>query len=82
MVYTGDAARGLTLLKATLAHFPEATLTAGGPLRLELIFRTMLGFKDEVVFVLEPAGQKFSFALARSWAAMTLAKTARAWWPS
>ena len=61
MVYTGDAARGLTLLKATLAHFPEATLTAGGPLRLELIFRTMLGFKDEVVFVLDPAGQKIQF---------------------
>ena len=61
MVYTGDAARGLTLLKATLAHFPEATLTAGGPLRLELIFRTMLGFKDEVVFVLDPAGQRIQF---------------------
>lgn len=61
MVYTGDAARGLTLLKATLAHFPEATLTAGGPLRLELIFRTILGFKDEVVFVLDPAGQRIQF---------------------
>lgn len=61
MVYTGDSARGLTLLKATLAHFPEATLTAGGPLRLELIFRTMLGFKDEVVFVLDPAGQRIQF---------------------
>ncbi len=61
MVYTGDAARGLTLLKATLAHFPEATLTASGPLRLELIFRTTLGFKDEVIFVLDPAGQRIQF---------------------
>ena len=61
LVYAGDAARGLALLKATLTHFPEATLTTGGPLRLELIFRTMLGFKDEVVFVLDPAGQKIQF---------------------
>jgi hypothetical protein len=55
------AARGLTLLKATLAHFPEATLTASGPLRLALIFRTTLGFKDEVIFVLDPAGQRIQF---------------------
>ena len=61
LVYAGDAARGLALLKATLAHFPEATLTTSGPLRLELIFRTMLGFKDEVGFVLDPAGQKIQF---------------------
>jgi len=61
LVYAGDAARGLALLKATLVHFPEATPTTSGPLRLELIFRTMLGFKDEVVFVLDPAGQKIQF---------------------
>ena len=61
LVYAGDAARGLALLKATLAHFPEATVTASGPLRLELIFRTILGFKDEVVFVLDPAGQRIQF---------------------
>ncbi|MEY4268084.1 MAG: hypothetical protein RIS90_2619 [Pseudomonadota bacterium] len=61
LVYAGDAARGLALLKATLAHFPEATLTASEPLRLEVIFRTPLGFKDEVVFVLEPTGQRIQF---------------------
>jgi uncharacterized protein (DUF1499 family) len=61
MVYTGDAARGLALLKATLAHFPEASVTDSGPLRMALIFRTTLGFKDEVIFVLEPAGQRIQF---------------------
>ena len=61
LVYAGDAARGLALLKATLAHFPEATVTASGPLRMALIFRTTLGFKDEVIFVLEPAGQRIQF---------------------
>jgi len=61
LVYTGEAVRGLALLKATLAHFPEASLTASEPLRLTLIFRTTLGFKDEVVFVLEPAGQRIHF---------------------
>ena len=49
------------LVYATLAHFPEASLTASEPLRLTLIFRTTLGFKDEVVFVLEPAGQRIHF---------------------
>jgi uncharacterized protein (DUF1499 family) len=61
LVYAGDAASGLALLKATLVHFPEATLTASGPLRLALIFRTTLGFKDEVIFVLDPAGQRIQF---------------------
>jgi uncharacterized protein (DUF1499 family) len=61
LVYAGDAARGLALLKATLAHFPEATVTASGPLRVALIFRTTLGFKDEVVFVLDPSGQRIQF---------------------
>lgn len=61
LAYAGDPARGLALLKATLAHFPEATLTASEPLQLTVIFRTPLGFRDEVIFLLEPAAQRIHF---------------------
>jgi uncharacterized protein (DUF1499 family) len=61
LAYAGDAARGLALLQATLGQFPEATVTASTALQLTVIFRTTLGFKDEVVFVLEPAGQRIHF---------------------
>ena len=61
MVYAGDAGRGLALLQATLAHFPEATVTGDEALRITAIFRTTLGFKDEVIFVLDPSGQRIHF---------------------
>lgn len=61
LVYAGDAARGLALLQATLGQFPEASVTASAALQLTVIFRTTLGFKDEVMFVLEPAGQRIHF---------------------
>ena len=61
LVYAGDAARGLALLKATLTHFPEASLVANEPLQLTVIFRTPLGFRDEVIFLLEPAAQRIHF---------------------
>ncbi|MEI6762508.1 MAG: DUF1499 domain-containing protein [Betaproteobacteria bacterium] len=61
LVYAGQPARGLALLKATLTHFPEASLVANEPLQLTVIFRTPLGFKDEVIFLLEPAAQRIHF---------------------
>lgn len=61
LVYAGDAARGLALLQATLGQFPEATVAASTALQLTVIFRTTLGFKDEVMFVLEPGGQRIHF---------------------
>ncbi len=61
LVYAGDAARGLALLQATLGQFPEATVAASTALQLTVIFRTTLGFRDEVMFVLEPAGQRIHF---------------------
>ena len=61
LVYAGDAARGLALLQATLGQFPEATVAASTALQLTVIFRTTLGFKDEVMCVLEPGGQRIHF---------------------
>ena len=61
LAYAGDPARGLALLKATLTHFPEASLVASEALQLTVIFRTPLGFRDEVMFLVEPATQRIHF---------------------
>lgn len=61
LVFSGDATRGMALLLATLSTFPEASITGGDGLRLEVIFRTPLGFKDEVIFLIAPKGERIEF---------------------
>ena len=51
--YAGNPAQGMALLLATLASYPEARVVSSGPLRLQVIFTTMLGFKDQVDFVVD-----------------------------
>jgi uncharacterized protein (DUF1499 family) len=51
--YAGDPAQGMALLRATLASYPEAKVVNSGPLSLEVIFTTTLGFKDQVDFVVD-----------------------------
>jgi uncharacterized protein (DUF1499 family) len=51
--YAGDPAQGMAVLRATLATYPEAKVVSSGPLTLEVIFTTTLGFKDQVDFVVE-----------------------------
>ncbi|MDP1531195.1 DUF1499 domain-containing protein [Rhodoferax sp.] len=51
--HTGDPVQGMTLLRATLASFPEANIVRSDPLWLEVIFTTTLGFRDQVDFVLD-----------------------------
>ncbi|MGB4361642.1 MAG: DUF1499 domain-containing protein, partial [Rhodoferax sp.] len=51
--HTGDPGQGMALLRATLASFPEANIVRSDPLWLEVIFTTMLGFRDQVDFVLD-----------------------------
>lgn len=56
--YTGNAAQGMALLRATLASLPEAAIVRSDPVWLEVIFTTPLGFRDQVDFVLDaPSGQ-------------------------
>ena len=51
--YAGEPAQGMALLLTTLASYPEARVVSSGPLRLQAIFTTPLGFKDQVDFVVE-----------------------------
>ena len=49
--YAGAPAQGMALLLTTLASYPEARVVSSGPLRLQAIFTTPLGFRDLVDFV-------------------------------
>jgi len=51
--YAGEPAQGMALLLTTLATYPEARVVSSGPLRLQVIFTTTLGFRDLVDFVVE-----------------------------
>lgn len=55
LAYTGSAEQGMTRLRATLAAFSEARIETADAVSLTAIFSTRLGFRDEVVFVLDPA---------------------------
>lgn len=55
LAYTGSAEQGMTRLRATLAAFSEARIEHADATSLTTIFTTRLGFRDEVVFVLDPA---------------------------
>lgn len=55
LAYSGDVAQGMARLRATLAGFSEARLEADDGQSITAIFTTLLGFRDEVVFVFDPA---------------------------
>lgn len=59
--FTGTAAQGLAQLRATLAGFAEAGIVADDALSITAVFTTRLGFRDEVVFVIDPARQQVHF---------------------
>ena len=59
--YAGDPARGMALLLTTLALYPEARVLSSGPLRLQVIFTTSLGFKDQVDFVVEEQTNQIAY---------------------
>ena len=55
LVYAGSPEQGMARLRATLATFTEARIESADALSLTAIFTTRLGFRDEVVFVFDPA---------------------------
>lgn len=59
--YTGRPEEGMARLRDTLAGFAEARIEAADALSLTTIFTTRLGFRDEVVFVLDPVQQRIHF---------------------
>ena len=59
--YTGTPAQAMELLRATVATFPEATVVRADPLRMELIFTTPIGFRDDVDFRIDAQAQLINF---------------------
>ena len=53
--FDGTAEQAMERLRATLASFPEARIVRAEGLVLEAVFTTPAGFKDEVVFRVDPA---------------------------
>ncbi len=61
LVYVGSPEQGMARLRATLATFTEARIESADALSVTAIFTTRLGFRDEVVFVLDPAQAHIHF---------------------
>jgi uncharacterized protein (DUF1499 family) len=59
--YEGTAERGLALLRATLASFPEAKIVRAEPLAIEVIFTTRMGFQDQVDFRVSAQGGRIDY---------------------
>ena len=59
--YAGTGAHGLALLQATLASFPEATVQQQDETTITTVFTTPAGFRDEVIFLLDPQQQQIDF---------------------
>jgi len=59
--FTGAPSRGLALLQAALTTFPEATVVRSEPFALNVIFTTLLGFRDEVDFRIDAEAQRIDF---------------------
>lgn len=55
LAYAGSPEQGLARLRATLAGFSEARIERADATSVTVIFTTWLGFRDEVVFVPDPA---------------------------
>ena len=59
--YAGEPAQGMALLLTTLALYPEAKVMSSGPLRLQVIFTTPLGFRDQVDFVVDEQANQIAY---------------------
>jgi len=56
--YAGTTVQALTLLRATLAEFPEAQILSIDNLSLEAVFTTAVGFRDLVSFRIDAQAQR------------------------
>jgi len=59
--HAGTAAQALTLLRATLAEFPEAQVVSTDMLTLEAVFTTAAGFRDLVSFRIDAQAQRIHY---------------------
>ena len=61
LAFEGNGEQAMSLLRATLATFPEASIVSSAPLYLEVIFTTTIGFKDEIEFRIDEASKRIDF---------------------
>lgn len=59
--FVGTTAQAMAVLQATLKTFPEATIVRAGPLSLEVVFTTPVGFKDQVDFQIDAQALRVDF---------------------
>ena len=59
--FAGTGAHGLALLRATLASFPEATVQQQDKRTITAVFTTPAGFRDDVIFLLDPQQHQIDF---------------------
>lgn len=59
--FVGTASYGLALLKATLGSFPEATVRQQDESTITAVFTTPAGFRDDVIFLLDPQRPQIDF---------------------
>ncbi len=59
--FEGSAEQAVERLRAVLASFPEARLVRAEGLVLEAVFTTPAGFKDEVMFRVEPTLRRVDY---------------------
>lgn len=59
--YTGTPEQAMAALRATVSGYAQATVTTSAPLRLEVIFTTAAGFRDQVDLRIDPARQQIDF---------------------
>ena len=61
MRYEGTPVQAFTLLRETLAQFPEAKILKTDGLSLEAVFTTPLGFRDLVDFRIDAQAQRIDY---------------------
>lgn len=59
--FAGTVAHGQALLQATLASFPEATVQQRDESTITAVFTTPAGFRDDVIFLLDPQQHQIDF---------------------
>ena len=61
LAFEGNAEQAMSLLRATLATFPEANIVSSAPLYVEAIFTTTIGFQDQVEFRIDEPSKRIDF---------------------
>ena len=61
LAFEGNGEQAMSLLRATLATFPEAAIVNTAPLYLEVIFTTTIGFKDQIEFRIDEASKRIDY---------------------